>query len=279
MLTTLLRRTRIACLATLVAATPVAAQAPAARAPADTAASGSLFTRTDAWIAGGTVVGTVALLAADRGITDEMRDAGAQRSGFLRGAARTFDWVGEPGTVVLSLGMYGTGRLAHHPHLAELGLRSAEALVVSGALTELLKGVAGRQRPFIDTRDPDDFAFGAGFTRAGHTSFPSGHATAAFAVASVAATELSAWHPHASRYLVPLVYGGASLVALSRVYGAHHWSSDVVAGAGIGTLSGLLVVRFHRLHPRSRFDRVLLGVHPVVTGDRGVGLVWRVATR
>lgn len=250
----------------------------AAQSAAPDSVGGKLFTTTDAWITGGTVLGTAALMAADRGITDEMRDAGPQRSGFLHDAASGFDWLGDPGTVILSLGFYGAGRLGHHRRLAELGLRSAEALVVSAAATGLVKGVAGRQRPFVNERDPDDFSFGAGFGRAGKTSFPSGHTTAAFAVASVAATELATWYPHASRIIVPSLYGAATMVALARVYGAKHWSSDVAAGAGIGTLSGLLVMRFHRLHPHTGFDRVLLGAQPMVTGARGFGLGWSIAT-
>ncbi|HEU4643508.1 MAG TPA: phosphatase PAP2 family protein [Gemmatimonadaceae bacterium] len=244
----------------------------------DSAARGALFTRTDAWIAGGTVLGAAALMTADRGITDEFRDPGPQHSGFLHGAATDFNWLGDPGTVVLSLGFYGAGRLGHRPHLAELGLRGAEAIVVSAAATGLVKGAVGRQRPSVNEGDPDDFSLGAGFGRAGHTSFPSGHATAAFALASVAATELSSWYPHSRRVLVPAVYGTAAMVALARVYSAKHWSSDVLAGAGIGTLSGLLVMRFHALHPHSGFDRVLLGARPMVTGARGIGMGWRIAT-
>lgn len=258
---------------------PLANAAAAQATPApDSAAHGALFTRADAWIAGGTVLGATALMVADRGITEELRDSGPQRSGFLRGAASDFNWIGDPGTVVLSLGFYGAGRLGHHPHLAELGLRGAEAIVVSAAATALVKGVAGRQRPSLNEGDPDDFALGTGFGRAGHTSFPSGHATAAFALASVAATELASWSPHSRRVLVPAVYGTAAMVALARVYTAKHWSSDVLAGAGIGTLSGLVVMRFHALHPHTGFDRVLLGAHPMVTGDRGVGVGWRIVT-
>lgn len=268
-------RIRVLLVLLAVAAPRVGAQ----QSPSDSAARGPLFNTSAAWIAGGTVVGTAALMFADPGITEEFHDPGPQRSRFLQNGARGFDWLGDPGTVILAAAMYGGGRLAHRPVLAELGLRSAEALVISSAVTGLIKGVAGRDRPFLNDRDADDFHAGTGFGGGGHTSFPSGHATAAFAVASVAASESSFRWPHASHVIQPVVYGLATSVALARVYGEHHWASDVVAGAGIGTLTGLSVVRYHRIHPHSRIDRWLLDarVTPAV-GNRGVGMFVSITT-
>ena len=57
------------------------------------------------------------------------------------------------------------------------------------------------------------------------SSFPSGHASAAFTAAGV----LSQGDP-----LWPLYYGVAVVVASSRVYVKIHHASDVVAGAAIG---------------------------------------------
>jgi membrane-associated phospholipid phosphatase len=162
--------------------------------------------------------------------------------------------------------------------MAEIGLRSAEAIAISGVATELIKGMAGRDRPFLDNQDSDNFDFGGGFGGGGHTSFPSGHATAAFAIASVVASESSFRWPHASHFIQPIVYGLATSVALSRVYTDRHWASDVVAGAGIGTLTGLSVVRYHRLHPHSLLDRWFLSARVVPTGQNGVGLFVSIAT-
>ncbi len=65
------------------------------------------------------------------------------------------------------------------------------------------------------------------------TSFPSGHAAAAFAFTAGACTEL----PVLATVLVPL----AGVVAYSRVHTGVHYPSDVAAGIGIGIGSGLLV--------------------------------------
>ena len=268
-------RTRILCLLLAVSAPRMGAQA----APPDTAARGPLFNATSAWIAGSAVVGTAALMFADPGITEEFRDPGPQRSRFLQNAASAFNRVGDPGTVILAAAMYGSGRLTHHPVLAELGLRSAEAIAISGAATALIKGMAGRDRPYLDNQDSDNFDLGGGFGGGGHTSFPSGHATAAFAVASVVASESSFRWPHASRFVQPIVYGLATSVALARVYTDRHWASDVVAGAGIGTLTGLSVVRYHRSHPHSRLDRWLLSARVTPTAGNGrAGMFVSIAT-
>jgi len=40
------------------------------------------------------------------------------------------------------------------------------------------------------------------------------------------------------------MYGGASAAGLQRVYSDRHWASDVFAGAVLGTVTGLSVVRF-----------------------------------
>jgi undecaprenyl-diphosphatase len=66
-------------------------------------------------------------------------------------------------------------------------------------------------------------------------SFPSGHAATAFA----AATVVAAFHP---RLRMP-IFALAGLVALSRVYlGVHYWF-DIVAGAVLGVVVGLVLTR------------------------------------
>jgi membrane-associated phospholipid phosphatase len=61
-------------------------------------------------------------------------------------------------------------------------------------------------------------------------------------------------------YIGSAMYGGATLVGLSRMYNNRHWASDVMIGGLIGTFAGLKVVKYHRTHPDNRVDRWLLGV-------------------
>ena len=102
------------------------------------------------------------------------------------------------------------------------------SLVASKVVTPVLKEVVGRARP---NESEGAFEFEGG------SSFPSNHATQAFAVASVIAAHYD------SRWVDTAAYGLATLVGASRIYDDAHWLSDVVAGAVIGTATGRLVVR------------------------------------
>lgn len=118
------------------------------------------------------------------------------------------------------------------------GLLGVESFVLTGVFTQALKLSAHRHRP--STGDPpnqwDDPAFGGG-----NMSFPSGHASSAFAVMTVIAMEY-----HDKKFVPPIAYGIATLTALSRINDNAHWASDVFFGSAIGYLTARSVVRFHR---------------------------------
>ena len=259
---------------------PVAGRA---QATTDTAAvRHTLFTRRDHVAAGALGAATIALLPFDRPIAEAFRDPGPQHSGALRTGARVFNALGDPGTIVAGVVVFGVGRLARSERLTDLGLHTTEAIVLSGAATGLIKGVAGRARPFVDRTDADAFAFGGGFHSGDRASFPSGHATAAFATAAAVTEESRRWWPHAPWVVGPLLYAGAATVALARMYDDKHWASDVVLGAGIGTLSGLAVVRYNHARPRNRVDRwlgVASAVPDVAPATHGVVFTWQAAGR
>ena len=89
-------------------------------------------------------------------------------------------------------------------------LRTADSLFVSVAFSEGLKAITHEKRPDSNA----------------HDSFPSGHATAAFAVATME----SDFHPSDA----PLWFAGAAAIGDSRVeLHRHHWG-DVIAGAALG---------------------------------------------
>ncbi len=259
-----------------------AATARAQGGAADSTRPVALLTRRDLAIGSAAVAATLALLPADRALAEEFRDPGPQRSSLLRSGARVFNRVGDPGTLVASVAAFGAGELIHSPRLTDLGLHTTEAIVLSGAATGLLKGALGRQRPFVDERDGDDFAFGRGFGNGSRASLPSGHATAAFAAAAAIMEETRHWWPHAPRVVGPVLYGGAAAVGLARMYDDKHWASDVVLGAGIGSLSGLSVVRYNHERPRTWVD-LRLGLASIVPTvaplPRGRALVWQLTTR
>ena len=55
--------------------------------------------------------------------------------------------------------------------------------------------------------------------------------------------------PRDAGWLGPLLYGVATLTGVSRMYNHQHWASDVLLAAGIGTVGGLVVGRWHERHP------------------------------
>lgn len=238
------------------------------------ASGGDIFGARDALMLGAFALGGVVAYHNDRGIARTFQRADVQDNTALRNTAAVFRNTGQPGVLLGGLSAYAIGRVTHRPALATAGLRVTEAIVVAGTLTGIGKVAAGRSRPFVTAGvNPSDFQWWRG-RREGFTSMPSGHTSAAFAAASALAVEWRASWPGSARMAVPLLYTGASLVGLSRIYNDKHWASDVMAGAALGTLSGRVVARWGRAHPNSRVDRWLppVRVAPAADGAVRVGL-------
>ena len=120
------------------------------------------------------------------------------------------------------------------------------SVIASKGITPALKQLTNRERP--NGGDSD--------------AFPSNHATQAFAVASAIAT-----HYDDKPWVRWAAYSVATGVGVSRVYHDAHWTSDVIAGAAIGTLVGTTVARTNRA------ERAKWSVTPV-RGGALVSLSW-----
>jgi membrane-associated phospholipid phosphatase len=132
---------------------------------------------------------------------------------------------------------YLIGRGTGNRKARETGILGAEAIAHSQIVTLVLKTVTQRERP-LDFQA--DHSGGTGFFRGGD-SFPSGHASGSFALATVFAYEYGRehrWVPYAS-------YGLASVVAASRLSGEKHWVSDIFVGSTMGFLIGRYVYKAH----------------------------------
>ncbi len=106
----------------------------------------------------------------------------------------------------------------------------AESTLVNGVIKSLFR----RERPVPDFERPHHLRMPK------TTSFPSGHASAAFC----AATLLSDGRSPARR---ALWYGLAGTVAFSRVHVKIHHASDVLGGAAVGLVVGRVARRLWRL--------------------------------
>jgi membrane-associated phospholipid phosphatase len=156
------------------------------------------------------------------------------QSGVLDDLTRVVEPFGaEYGWAVV--GAYGVvGFVFHDPEAKNIAFDGAMSALLAGGITSGLKWIVGRARPEQDLGAAHFDPFG------GDTSFPSGHATLAFAIGSVIAAHSNEAWVKVSAYSI------ASLVAFARVYHDAHWSSDVAAGALIGTVVGETIVRFNR---------------------------------
>ncbi len=227
-----------------------------------------LFTAEDALFAGGVLFATLAVAPLDKRLADYLQGA-PQTNRFFRRVAIVVEAIAEPGAFFIGGALYGVGRLAGNERMADLGLHGTEAIVVGMLVTNIFKVAAGRQRPYVDIDKPHNFAFMRGWKREQYRSFPSGHALIGFAAAAAVTDETRRWWPQSVWYIGPAMYGGAGLIALSRMYDNKHWASDVMIGGLIGTFAGLKIVKYHHTHPNNRIDRWLLGVTVVPEGQTG----------
>jgi membrane-associated phospholipid phosphatase len=99
-------------------------------------------------------------------------------------------------------------------------------------LVELVKALVRRSRPFIRVTQTRIVGY-----RVGGRSFPSGHTSQAFFMAT-----LMAPHFQVSAWMVFLLYAIALLVGITRMYVGAHYPRDVLAGAILGSVWGLLGV-------------------------------------
>lgn len=141
-----------------------------------------------------------------------------------------------------------------------IGVMYAETLLIANGIKELTKLCVTRARPYMyydpstypeDDLEDGDFA----------NSFPSGHATMAFAGATFASYTFSKYFPDSPyRYAVT---GGSYAIALAtaalRIKSGKHFLTDVLSGAVIGSATGFLVPWLHTFNTKNDLNVGLTG--------------------
>jgi membrane-associated phospholipid phosphatase len=197
------------------------------------------------WATGSLVAGGAILAGAllDKPVDRFMKNhAGAS-------ATRAWNNVGNATPVVLAGAAAGAVAFGD-ARMQNMGVISLESVLGAAALSVASKNVANRARP------RDELGQWSRSPNRSDASFPSNHATAAFAAVT----------PFAQEYDAPWLYGVAAAGSLGRVAGRQHWVSDVVAGGVLGYAVGSWLWQTQRDNSRSAFA--------VSPGPKSITMSW-----
>ncbi|HVR41970.1 MAG TPA: phosphatase PAP2 family protein [Thermoanaerobaculia bacterium] len=147
-------------------------------------------------------------------------------SELIRDVIRIFNRLGGGMNPLMIIVFFAiAGMLFAHPRWSQMAVAMAVAAAGSGIVVQLLKVGVGRTRPEL-WLGPYHHVFPSA------SSFPSGHAVGAFAIAGVIAFGARSVLLRAAALLI------ATAIAASRVLTFRHWPSDVLASAIVGLTFG-----------------------------------------
>ncbi len=223
-------------------------------------ATGPVHWKQKEWIIAGSVavVGT-ALYIFD----DEIRKTFQKNK--TNGLDFTSKYIFEPWgsglyPAILFGGYYIYGVAAQNKRARQVALGGTQAFIMAALSSQILKHIFHRHRPEQDN-PPNPYLWNGPTSGFSYTSFPSGHTTAAFAIASMMSSVYKD-----KIWVGILSYSLATGVGLSRIYDNHHWPSDVIVGAALGYAIGQTVYKI-----MSRESKLSMGIT-----HNGVSLVYRI---
>jgi membrane-associated phospholipid phosphatase len=166
-------------------------------------------------------------------------------------------WILVPlGTLIILIALFASPALDHLSRallavmVARLGYIFI-AVGLPGLISTIVKRWIGRVRPSA----AGPFAYEPFSWRPDYASFPSGHATTAFA----ALVAFGAVFPRTR----PILWIYALLIAASRVAVSAHYPSDVIAGAAFGAFGALLVRDWFAVRRLGFFVDANGAIHPM----------------
>jgi membrane-associated phospholipid phosphatase len=148
-----------------------------------------------------------------------------------------FGFVGPPAIGVL---LYSAGLVRGDREMSGAGAAAIQAMSITFAATVVLKGTTGRPFPnhggdprSADRLEHPEWSREWNGPLLENSAWPSGHTSVAVSLAA----SLTAYQTDA-RWVPWVTYPTAGAVAFGMLSGAHHWLSDVVAGALLGQAVG-----------------------------------------
>ena len=189
------------------------------------------------WIPTAAVLGTMAGLVA----LDPTEAAYFRRASTFQGLNNIFaSNATVVGTIAVPVSLYVIGLVRKDGKMQRTALLAGEAVGDAEIVTTVLKDATKRVRPAgfpAQGNLYDSWFESSGSFLRGNGSFPSGHAIAAFSVATIIARRYGnhRWVPYAA-------YGMAALVGFSRLSLSSHFLSDVFVGGALGYSIGRFTV-------------------------------------
>lgn len=135
--------------------------------------------------------------------------------------------------VAATAGIYGFGLFTGNDKVRNAGVQLGESVIYAGIVTVTLKSLIGRSRPYNNSGHASFKPFNLNND---NLSFPSGHATLAFAFSTVMAHQID------NIFWKTGWFAAAGLVCYARLYHDQHWASDVLMGGAIGYFTGRFVL-------------------------------------
>ena len=157
-----------------------------------------------------------------------------------------FDPLITTGEVIsLPAGLMTAGYIRHDDREVNTALLAAEAYGDTVVINLAMKAVTRRKRPsdVAPTGDFEDTFFSGGKSPLKGSSFPSGHSTAVWSVATVVAER---YRNRGKPWIPVLSYTLATAISFSRITEAAHFPSDVWLGSALG----YTIAKYQTLSPR-----------------------------
>jgi membrane-associated phospholipid phosphatase len=130
--------------------------------------------------------------------------------------------------------LYGVGCIRHSSETKRKAVYIGTTVVVSSLISTVLKKVIREQRPHAAYPDVQNIAGGGSY------SFPSGHTSDAFALATSVTVAYPKW------YIIAPAFTWATAVGYSRMHLGVHYPKDVIAGAIVGAGSAYLSAKLNK---------------------------------
>ena len=175
------------------------------------------------------------------------------------------DIFGEELFIVPSVAVtYAIGAIDKNQRLKNMSLATLQSFIFAEVASAGIKVMTCRMRP-LEVNESMSQSWLGPFATFESTSFVSGHATRAFALA----TTVAGFYPE-KKWLGIVSYSLATATSIGRVISEEHWTSDVIVGAALGYFIGRGVVKFNE--KIGNINQVK--IEPIAT-NYGVGIAVR----